>query len=215
MFTGIVKEKGKILSIKKNKEGIELIVSSSTLLTEIAIDDSVAINGVCQTVTKVNKNSFTVQAVHTTLEKTTFGFFKTGDSVNLELALRPIDRLGGHFVSGHVNGLTKIISIQNTGKNYQVTFEILNESDMKYLIKEGSITLDGVSLTISDLFQYEKKFKVSLIPHTWDNTVFSEKKIGDFINYEVDILGKYVENLLFYSKSPKNLTQDWLKEKGF
>lgn len=219
MFTGIVKEIGVIKSIVKNKEGAYIEVSASSLLLDMEIDDSVAINGACQTIIKLSSNSFAVQAVHTTLEKTAFEYLKINDEVNLELALRLSDRLGGHLVTGHINGMAKIKDISHVGDNYTLALEANNQQDMKYLVKEGSITLDGVSLTISDIDQAGQLFYVSLIPHTWANTIFRNKQKADWINYEVDTLAKYVENLLFYSERPRlkksNITLNWLADRGF
>ena len=192
MFTGLVKEMGKIKSIRKNAEGAVLEIFCEQLLKDIDIDDSVSINGVCQTATGVGENYFTVQAVHATLEKTTFNEFKNGDEVNLELALRPIDRLGGHFVQGHVNGVSTISSIVNKGKNYLVTIKTPSELE-RYLMDEGSITVDGISLTVYK--KLEGAFQLSIIPHTWDNTILRNKRNGSHVNLEVDVLAKYVENL--------------------
>lgn len=212
MFTGLVKEIGKIKSIRKNAEGAVLEIYSNTLINEIAIDDSVSVNGVCQTATAVSENYFTVQAVHATLEKTTFNEFRNGDEVNLELALRPMDRLGGHFVQGHVNGVSSISSIVNKGKNYLVTIKTPRESE-RYLMDEGSIAVDGISLTVYK--KLEGAFQLSIIPHTWDNTILRNKRNGSHVNLEVDVLAKYVENLLKYSGDSKKFSKDWFAERGF
>jgi riboflavin synthase len=201
MFTGLIKDIGEIKSIKTNAEGKEFIISTK-LTNEIEIDDSIATNGVCLTATKVDDTSFTVQAVHVTLEKTSLGKLTVGSKVNLELALRPIDRLGGHIVQGHVNGLGKIKKITPRGNNYEIELTATNEL-FKYIIKEGSITLDGISLTIAALTQ--TSFTVSIIPHTYNNTTLHTKKIGDSINIEVDMMAKYLENFLRFEKNDKNL----------
>ena len=201
MFTGLIKDIGEIKSIKTNAEGKEFIISTK-LTNEIEIDDSIATNGVCLTATKVDDTSFTVQAVHVTLEKTSLGKLTVGSKVNLELALRPIDRLGGHIVQGHVNGLGKIKKITPRGNNYEIELTATNEL-FKYIIKEGSITLDGISLTIAALTQ--TSFTVSIIPHTYNNTTLHTKKIGDSINIEVDMMAKYLENFLRFEKNDENL----------
>ena len=201
MFTGLIKDIGEIKSIKTNAEGKEFIISTK-LTNEIEIDDSIATNGVCLTATKVDDTSFTVQAVHVTLEKTSLGNLTVGSKVNLELALRPIDRLGGHIVQGHVNGLGKIKKITPRGNNYEIELTATNEL-FKYIIKEGSITLDGISLTIAALTQ--TSFTVSIIPHTYNNTTLHTKKIGDSINIEVDMMAKYLENFLRFEKNDENL----------
>ncbi|OUR92960.1 riboflavin synthase subunit alpha [Halobacteriovorax marinus] len=218
MFTGLVKEIGKVRSIIPNQEGLELIIETRELISEIEIDDSVSINGACQTAIKVEADCFHVQTVHMSLDKTTLGGLKTGDEVNLELALQLKDRLGGHLVQGHVNDVAKIITIDSKGNNYLVTGKVAADQ-MKYIVKEGSITIDGISLTVADTNRESNTFTVSIIPHTWSHTVLRNRTIGSQVNIEVDILGKYVENLLFYQGKHKTnqsqLSEDWLKSKGF
>jgi riboflavin synthase len=205
MFTGLVKEIGKVKRVSSNAEGKILEIESKELLPEIGVDDSVSINGACQTAIEVGSNSFVVQAVHTTLQKTTLDLLKVGDEVNMELALRASDRLGGHIVQGHVNDMGYIADIRNLGKNYLVTIKI-SSKQMKYIVKEGSVTIDGISLTVADVFAADNSFQVSIIPHTWDHTVLRNRHVGSSVNIEVDILGKYIENLLFHNgqatKSP-------------
>lgn len=201
MFTGLIKEIGTIKSIRSNAEGKEITISSSTLLPEIMIDDSVAINGCCLTATKINSNSFRVQAIHVTLDKTIIGTLKPGSKVNMELALRAMDRLGGHFVQGHVNGIGEIKNINSRGKNYEVSIEV--PSDIKkYLIQEGSIAIDGISLTLAKV-DSTNIVSVSIIPHTWDNTILNTKKAGSVVNIEVDVLAKYIENFMNIKKNEK------------
>lgn len=218
MFTGLVKEIGQVSSINRNTEGVLISVESKKLIKDIAIDDSVSINGACQTVVSFTESSFTVQAVGTTLEKTNFKSLKVGSPVNLELALRLSDRLGGHLVQGHVNGVGKILGWQNSGKNYVLRFEV-DPSLLKYIVSEGSITLNGVSLTISTLNKESLWAEVSIIPHTWENTVFNYVKVGDQLNVEVDVLAKYVENLLLHGNQKEekksNISEAWLKSHGF
>ena len=202
MFTGLIKDIGKIKKIIPNPEGKEFVIETKALSSEIAIDDSVATNGVCLTATKIEGHFFTVQAVHVTLEKTTIGALNVGSLVNLELALRPMDRLGGHIVQGHVNGTGKIQNIKKLGNNYEVTLS--TEKDLfKYIIREGSIALDGISLTIARLT--DNSFTVSIIPHTWENTNLHTKNIGDSVNIEVDMMAKYLENFLRFEKKDDRL----------
>lgn len=219
MFTGLIKELGSVSSIENNSEGKKLTFKSDILVDDMGIDDSVAINGACQTVISKTSNTFTVQAVHTTLEKTTLGNLKVGQVVNMELALQLSDRLGGHLVQGHVNGMGTISDIKNYGENYVMSFRV-PESLMKYIVKEGSITLHGTSLTVSELWREKCVAQVSIIPHTWHHTVFHNMGVGDSLNIEVDILAKYVENLLLYGKNSEQdnksvITEDWLRSKGF
>jgi riboflavin synthase len=193
MFTGLIKEIGEIKSVVTNPEGKLLGIKSRELIKEIAIDDSVCVNGACQTVVKVKGDIFYVQAVHVTLEKTTFGSLKPGNPVNLELSLRPMDRLGGHFVSGHVNGTGQITKVLSQGKNWLITVKYPKELE-KYIIQEGSIAIEGISLTVAYLKKGE--MTVSIIPHTYEKTTLGSKKVGDKVNLEVDLLAKYIEKLL-------------------
>ncbi len=193
MFTGLIKEIGEVKSITLNTEGKLLGIKSKELIKEIGIDDSVCVNGACQTVVKIKGDIFYVQAVHVTLEKTTFGDLRAGNKVNLELSLRPTDRLGGHFVSGHVNGTGQISKIIAQGKNFLITVKYSKELE-KYIIQEGSIAIDGISLTVA--YQKKGELTVSIIPHTYEKTTLGTKKVGDKVNLEVDLLAKYIEKLL-------------------
>lgn len=213
MFTGLIKDIGIVKSIKTNSEGKEFIIQTKKLASEIQIDDSVATNGVCLTATEIKGDTFKVQAVHVTLEKTTIGKLKVNDKVNLELALRPMDRLGGHIVQGHVNGTGKVTNINARGKNYEISFTTENNL-FKYMIPEGSIALEGISLTIAKLTS--KEFSVSIIPHTWENTILHTKKIGDYVNIEVDMMAKYLENFMkFNNKNTQSFNlDDWYKDQN-
>jgi riboflavin synthase len=212
MFTGLVKELGKIVKITPNNEGKEFTIASKSLINEIGIDDSVAVNGCCQTVVAYDQETFTVQAVHVTLEKTTFSNLKTGDEVNLELALRLSDRLGGHLVQGHVNGVGSLQSVTRKGKNYVLRIRG-PENLSKYIVKEGSIAIEGISLTVAD--KKANDFEVSIIPHTWENTILRNRKVGDGLNLEIDILAKYVESILGGASDKKDLSLDWIRSKGY
>lgn len=212
MFTGIVKEIGSVINIESNAEGKLLTIDLGSLSEKANIDDSVCVNGVCQTVIEKNNNELKFQAVGVTLEKTNFSDLKIGDKVNLETSLTPADQLGGHFVMGHVNGVTEIVEVIRTGDNYY-TWLALSDDLKPYLVKEGSVSIDGVSLTVAEVSADYTRFAVSLIPHTWENTIFHTKNIGSKVNIEVDILAKYIENLL---KQRKNtLSLDKLIEAGF
>jgi riboflavin synthase len=193
MFTGLIKEIGILKSVETNPEGKLLGIKSKDLIKEIGIDDSVSINGACQTVVKIKGDIFYVQAVHVTLEKTTFGALRPSNQVNLELSLRPMDRLGGHFVSGHVNGVGQISKITSQGKNYLISVKYSKDLE-KYIIPEGSIAIDGISLTVA--YQKRGELTVSIIPHTYEKTTLGSKKVGDKVNLEVDLLAKYLEKLL-------------------
>lgn len=202
MFTGLIKDIGTIKSIKKNSEGVEFIIESKKLSGEIEIDDSVATNGVCLTATEINGAEFKVQAVHVTLKKTSLGDLKLGSKVNLELALRPMDRLGGHFVQGHVNGMGRLTNIKQLGKNWELEFSAPHEL-FKYIINEGSIAIDGISLTVAKV--HHSSFVVSIIPHTYENTILQHKRSGDSVNIEVDMMAKYLENFMKFSNKDDKL----------
>lgn len=196
MFTGIVEETGFI----KSFDGHKLIVECSKVLENTQIGDSIAINGCCQTVVAMNANSFSADVSAETL-KITKGF-KTGECVNLERALLPQTRMGGHIVQGHIDGTAKYLG--------DMTFEVPKELD-KYIVYKGSITVNGVSLTVSK--NKNNTFSVAIIPHTLENTNLKYLKIGDLVNIETDILGRYVEK--FLSTKNNNITEDFLKENGF
>ena len=200
MFTGLIKDIGTIKSIRKNSEGSEIDIETM-LASDIAIDDSVATNGVCLTATSVSGSIFTVQAVHVTLEKSNLGDLKQGSKVNLELALRPIDRLGGHFVQGHINGVGKFLGSKSFGKNWELEFSAPRDL-FKYMIGEGSICIDGISLTIAKL--KEESFVVSIIPHTLENTTLGIKSVGESVNIEVDMMAKYLENFIKFERASES-----------
>ena len=206
MFTGLIQEVGTIVSVTQNAEGKEFLIRAPELISEIKIDDSVATNGVCLTATKIEGDAFRVQAIHVTLEKTSLGHLKVGSKVNLELSLRPMDRLGGHMVQGHVNALGKIKKIEKTGNNWEI--EVSIPTDLrKYMISEGSIALDGISLTIARLT--DSSLTVAIIPHTLEKTSLSSKKVGDVLNIEVDMVAKYIENFLRFGKDKQN--EEWAR----
>ena len=213
MFTGLVKEMGKLIKISSISEGKRLRIQAPKLIQEISIDDSVSVNGVCQTAVALDGDCFEVVAVHTTLEKTTLGSLKDGEKLNLELAVRASDRLGGHIVQGHVNGVARLKTVENKGENFNLTFSI-DSSLRKYIVAEGSIAIDGISLTVSCVG--EDWFGVTIIPHTWKHTVLGQRNINDAVNIEVDILAKYLESLIkFQSPTDSKLTESWIREQGF
>lgn len=218
MFTGLIQDLGQVRRWEQNLEGALLTVASKKMASDVALGDSVAINGVCQSVVKLQAASFTVQTVHTTLQKTTLGKLAVGAPVNLELAMRASDRLGGHLVTGHVNGVARIIKIRQIGNNYLPIFQ-LPAALMTYLVLEGPVAIDGISLTISDLRPSANEVEVSIIPLTWQQTNLAHKRPGDLVNVEVDILAKYVENFVGGSSSPNrrkiSIDREWLHSKGY
>jgi riboflavin synthase len=214
MFTGIIEEIGKIEKITPIAGGLRISVKAEKVFDDIKINDSICVDGVCLTVTNLDKNSFWVDAVGATLEKTSFDFIKADTYVNLERSVRLNDRMGGHLVQGHVNGIGIISEIKKLGENYLVKIIVPDELE-KYLIKEGSVAINGISLTIADVSKNE--ISISIIPHTWQNTNLKYKKLNDKVNVEIDILAKYVEKLLtkVNNSSNKNITESWLKEIGY
>ncbi|HXK50670.1 MAG TPA: riboflavin synthase [Clostridiales bacterium] len=210
MFTGLIKEKGIIRNLKKTGDGLEMTISSSVVAGEANVDDSIAVNGVCLTVISRDEGSFTAQAVKETVLKTNLNLLKTGSEVNLEPALKVNDRLGGHIVQGHIDGTGEIIRlIRNTnGAEY---FIRTDAQTAVYIVKKGSVCLDGISLTVADIDT--NVFKVAVIPHTQSKTTAGEWKTGLKLNIETDILGRYIEKLL---ESGKNtLTMEKLNEMGY
>ena len=193
MFTGLIQAIGVIKQVSGSPEGKSLTIHCPELIGDIAVDDSIAVNGVCLTADERAPDGFIAHAIHTTLEKTTLGSLDPGQRVNLELAMRASDRLGGHLVQGHVNAIGRITGIDTQGNNWQI--HISFPADLrKYMIAEGSITLDGISLTIAKLA--DSQLMVSIIPHTLANTTLKDKAVGDSVNIEVDIMAKYIENFL-------------------
>ncbi|MGB5892818.1 MAG: riboflavin synthase [Ignavibacteriaceae bacterium] len=214
MFTGIIEEIGKISSIQPIAGGMRIKISSSKILDDISVDDSICVSGVCLTAIKVEDDGFWIDAVGATLEKSTFSKIQLSAPVNLERSLKLNDRLGGHFVQGHTNGIGTILELNKLGENYFLKIKV-DENLERYLIEEGSITIDGVSLTIAELDG--SKVGISLIPHTWQNTSIKFKKVGDKVNVETDVLAKYIEKLVGKNgvNDNINITENWLKELGY
>ena len=202
MFTGLVEEIGKIATITKSGDGRIIKVECDKILSDLKIDDSVAIEGVCQTVVSIKGNIFEVVAVEETLRKTNFKNLSIGKKVNLERAIRLSDRLGGHIVQGHVDTIGEIKSILQETNNYLVSIEFPKEFK-KWVIPVGSICLNGVSLTVAKV--QDNTITVAIIPHTWQVTTLGSLKIGDSINIEFDALGKYIENMLLNGVISNNM----------
>ena len=189
MFTGIVRERGRIASLEEGPDGVRLEISAPQTASQLGIGDSVSVSGACLTATAVSNGSFSVTAVAETLSRTTLGRLSAEDDVNLETAARVGDPLGGHFVQGHVDGLGRVASVGDDGRVWiEAGPEIL-----RYCVEKGSIAVDGVSLTIAGL--REGAFEVALIPHTLEVTTLGALEPGDEVNLEVDVLAKYVEKL--------------------
>jgi|TARA_B100001540_G_scaffold79639_1_gene71513 riboflavin synthase len=188
MFTGIIESLGKVTNVKVDRGNIDFTIESE-ISNELKIDQSVSHNGVCLTVTETTNNTHTVTAVKETLEKSSLGSFSVDDLINLERAMKLGERLDGHLVQGHVDGVAKCIGVSvNDGSwIYKFEFDIKNEM---LLIEKGSICINGVSLTVFDVA--ENSFKVTIIPYTYENTQFKKLKEGDIVNIEFDMVGKYL-----------------------
>lgn len=192
MFTGIVEEVGLIKKIESNQDGLKITIEGSIVISDLKINDSISCSGICLTITEIKGNFFKVQLVNETIEKTDAKNWRENSLVNLERALLPTSRMGGHIVQGHIDTVVKIIDMKNKNESAVWKFE-LKDSIKRYIVKKGSICLDGISLTIAD--KTENYFSIALIPHTLNITSWNRKKVGDMINVEVDILGKYLESL--------------------
>lgn len=215
MFTGIVEEVGKIKKIERNTVSAKLSIEADKVLQEIKEGDSIAVNGICLTVTSFTKNSFTADVMHETMNRTTLGKLKENGPVNLERALSVMGRFGGHMVSGHIDGRGKIVGIEKDDNAVLFTIET-TEKILRYIVEKGSIAINGISLTVARVDR--KNFTVSVIPHTLRVTSLGSFQKGDEVNLENDIVGKYIEKLLGLScpeKKESTLTMDFLIKNGF
>lgn len=211
MFTGIIEEIGIIESITRSSRKNSLTILCRKILEDIKLGDSISVNGICLTVNSFNHRGFTVDVMPITFQKTNLQNCQNGNHVNLERALQLQSRLGGHLVSGHIDGVGKIQSIIRLDNALIFSIAIAPEQ-RKFLIPEGSICLDGISLTI---FELGTDFmKVSLIPETMKNTIMQYKKAGDLVNLETDMIGKYLYNFL-QNNEKKDISLAFLKENGF
>ena len=198
MFTGIIEGLGTISKITPAGQGKQFVVNADFVLDQTKIGDSIAVSGACLTVVMIEKDRFHVDVSPETLAKTTLGKAKVGHRVNLERALRLSDRIGGHLVAGHVDGLGSIRQKRRMGNSVVITIDV-PESITRYMIKKGSVAVDGISLTINDFSR--DRFEVSIIPHTAKMTTIDMSKIGDLVNIETDMIGKYVERFVLEKKS--------------
>lgn len=212
MFTGLVEEVGKVRSLASRGDSAALTVEAKVVLDGLKIGDSINVSGACQTVVSFDSGSFTVDAVRETLQRTRFGSFKPGDPVNLERAMHPTDRLGGHIVQGHVDGLVRLISIGELQGSSRIRLELPKES-AALVVEKGSVALDGISLTVADVG--EDWFEVEIIPHTLAVTSLGKMKPGSELHVEWDIIAKYVARMLNPHVRGKGLTLEKLIEAGF
>ncbi len=214
MFTGIIEELGTIKNLTSVTEGARIEVTAPTILSDAKIGDSIAVNGVCLTVVTMTKNSFTADVSGETLRRTSLKQIKAGSRVNLERPLMPNSRFGGHIVQGHVDGMGEFLQAKTEGESWNVQIGFPVELG-KYIVEKGSITVDGISLTVAALT--ETWFEIAVIPHTWQVTNLSSLNRGEAVNLEVDIIAKYVERMLLpHQQAQQNsLTMNKLKELGY
>lgn len=211
MFTGIIEEIGKVERIQKDSRNCKLSIKASKILTDIHLGDSIAVNGICLTVTHFNHQAFTVDVMNETWSRTALTLLKHGSEVNLERALSVNGRLGGHVVTGHIDGTGKISSIKKDDN--AVWYQINTQKEILDLIVEkGSITIDGISLTVAKVSKVN--FSVSVIPHTLEQTILKSKQVGSTVNLENDILGKYVQKLMDNSLKSE-ISKELLYQNGF
>ncbi|QQS35092.1 MAG: riboflavin synthase [Ignavibacteriales bacterium] len=208
MFTGLVEEKGKLISKIPSGEGLRLSFSADIIINDMQIGNSISVNGCCLTVVNIDGKKFSVDAIEETLSKTNLGDLSEGSFVNLERPLKADARLGGHFVLGHVDTTGIVDDVKELSSSHFMTISFKPEF-AKYLIYVGSVAIDGVSMTVARL--EDTKFSVGIIPHTWKETVFSERRKGDRVNLEFDVLGKYVERVMLLEPEKINSIQEQLK----
>lgn len=209
MFTGIIEEVGRISKIEKSSDIWKFTIHAPKISKDSKEGNSISVDGVCLSVTEIEKECFKVQAVRETLKKTTLISFNENQRVNLEGAIKPTDRLGGHILTGHIDGVGKILE-----KKGSETFILKIDSPlplMQYIVPNGSISIDGISLTVKEV--EKSSFKVTIIPYTTSFTMIGMKKVNDKVNLETDILAKYVQKAV--SRHEESITPEFLKEKGF
>ncbi len=216
MFTGITEEKGIIRQVTRGTAFFRLKIGCRRVLEDAYTGDSIAVNGICLTVTEKTSDGFSADVMPETMRRTALHQLRVSDPVNLERALRLSDRLGGHLVSGHIDGVGTIAARTEESNAIWLTLQA-DGSILKYIIEKGSVTLDGVSLTVARASS--QSFAVSLIPHTAKTTTLGIRKAGDLVNIETDMIGKYVEKLMSFEHSEQTsksrVTEDFLKENGF
>ncbi|GAA0666922.1 riboflavin synthase [Rheinheimera tangshanensis] len=215
MFTGIIEATGKISAIKASGVDLKLTIESDSLdFTDVKLGDSIASNGVCLTVTSLHGKSFTADVSGETVKRTLFGQYKAGQLLNLEKALLSTGRLGGHLVSGHVDGISSVEKIEKFGEAWQVWIKMPKDL-AHYIAEKGSITVDGISLTVNELSS--SAFRLTIVPHTARETTLMSLKVGSQVHLEVDLIARYLERLLQGREGTgsKGVTMDLLQQRGF
>jgi riboflavin synthase len=215
MFTGLVEEIGTIQSVIKSTKSAKIIIKASKVLEDVKLGDSISTNGVCLTVTEYSAKNFTVDVMAETMRRSNLNNLSPGDEVNLERALKVGDRLGGHIVSGHIDGVGMVSKYEDEDNAVWITISAAPEI-LKYIVQKGSIAIDGVSLTVA--YVDDSVFKVSIIPHTKDVTTLLRKKAGVQVNLECDMVGKYIEKLMGAKEQApvkQGINFNFLSEHGF
>ena len=212
MFTGLVEEIGRIDSTQPLQSGLRMMVQADKVIEQLSIGDSLAVNGVCLTVVERQGDIFAVEVVGESLERTTLSSLRSGDPVHLERALQPQSRLAGHFVQGHVDGIGKVVALDHRHPGYWLQIR-LPASCQDFVVEKGSIAVDGVSLTVADIQQ--DVVAIAVIPHTAEHTLLADKKPGDLVNIEADILGKYVLNFMQRAGSQGSISPEKLQQWGY
>ena len=214
MFTGLIEEVGKVESLSTRKGTKRIIVSSSLLVQELKTGDSIAVNGVCLTALDIGKESFAADLAAETIERTSLTRLQTGSLVNLELPTKAGGRLGGHVVQGHVDGVGKVIGLEQIsgGEDWKLTIDLPSGLE-RYVVFKGSISIEGISLTVAKI--EERAVIVAVIPHTYESTNLKSLKPGDPVNIEVDVIAKYAEKMLKGEEAPSGVTAERLMSEGF
>jgi len=213
MFTGLIEDLGTLLEIRRGGSIASVTVATSLPMHELSFGESIAVNGTCLTVTSFGGGRFSADVSPETLDKTSLGMLHHGAQVNLERALRLSDRLGGHLVSGHVDGLARLIERTRQGNSWFLAFR-LEASLVRLLVPKGSVAVDGISLTVNEVF--DESFSVMIIPHTLERTTLASLQVGGQVNIETDLIGKYVAKLLGGGdRSTSGVTLDLLAKSGF
>ncbi|MGM8364996.1 riboflavin synthase [Virgibacillus sp. W0181] len=215
MFTGIIEEKGNIKTIQKTSEqSITMTIGAVKVLEDVTIGDSIAVNGICLTVTTFSSNDFQVDVMPETIKSTSLNDLITGSEVNLERAMRADSRFGGHFVSGHIDGVGEVMRKEKTANAVYYDIKVSTES-LDLILEKGSIAVDGISFTIFNV--RSNIVTISLIPHTVAETTLGQKSVGDIVNIEYDMLGKYVQHMLRarLSNQTNGINEELLKNTGF
>lgn len=219
MFTGIIEAVGTIKAININGQGARLVIATNNLdMSDVKLGDSIATNGICLTVVDYDQHSYSADVSNETLQRTGFANYSVGMQVNLEKAMLASTRFGGHMVSGHVDGISEILSITNNGNS--IEYWLSMPSDLAhYIAEKGSVTIDGTSLTVNALA--DNKFRLTIVPHTVKETIFAHYQVGTKVNLEVDLIARYLERLLMKDNvsegqaTKSNITESLLQKSGF